>query len=82
MDALKNARISANMTQRDLAAALGLTPQFINDVEHGRRELGEQHYIRLPIGIRRAVVTADIEEMNERRKKLRGLLRLSLTNVD
>jgi DNA-binding XRE family transcriptional regulator len=81
-DALKNARVSAGMTQRELAAVLGITPQFVNDIEHGRRELGEQHYIKLPIGIRRAVVTADIEEMDERRKKLRRLLRLPLTNVD
>lgn len=69
-DALREARVAAKMKQRDLAIALGITQAFLSDIEHGRRELGEQHYEKLPEAIRTAVIKAAKAELRERLRKL------------
>ena len=61
--ALIAARKAVGMTQRDLAAALGLSPQYVNDVEKGRNELAAIHYGKLPNGIREAVVDAAVSSL-------------------
>ncbi len=73
-DALRDARRKAGLTQRDLAETLGLSPQFMNDVELGRRELPERHYHALPGPIRHAVVAAAIAELVDRIERLRAVL--------
>ncbi len=73
-DALRDARRKAGLTQRDLAETLGLSPQFMNDVELGRRELPERHYPALPGPIRHAVVAAAIAELVDKIERLRAIL--------
>jgi DNA-binding XRE family transcriptional regulator len=73
--ALKGARVKAGMTQATVARALGLSQPFVNDIEHGRRELGEQHYENLPEAIRTPVVKAALADLRERMNKLRALIR-------
>ena len=70
-DALKAARQQAGLSQRQLAEVLGLSPAFINDIEHGRRQLGEQHYAKLPEPIRTAVFNAAIIESRRHTLQLR-----------
>lgn len=73
-EALREARIAAGLSQQDVARALGISQPFVNDIEHGRRALGEQHYEKLPQPIRIAVVRAAIAELQERISKLRQFL--------
>mgnify|MGYP001599507943 CR=1 FL=1 len=61
-DALRNARVSAGLTQRQIAEMLGVTPQFICDIELERRVLGEKYLPLLPPGIRVLVTWAMVNE--------------------
>jgi transcriptional regulator with XRE-family HTH domain len=61
-DALRNSRVSAGLTQRQVAEMLGVTPQFMSDIEQGRRALGEKYLSKLPDGMRRIVATAMVSE--------------------
>ena len=45
-------------------------PAFVNDIEHGHRELGKQHYEKLPQPIRAAVMRAVVADLQERLEKL------------
>ena len=68
------ARKADGMTQRDLGAALGLSPQSMNDIERGRWELPEKYYHLLPLEIRRAVVDIAVADLLDRAWQL-GKLR-------
>jgi transcriptional regulator with XRE-family HTH domain len=61
-DALRNSRISAGLTQRQVAEMLGVTPQFMSDIEQGRRALGEKYLSMLPDDMRRIVARAMVSE--------------------
>lgn len=74
-DALKEARQQAGLSQRQLAAVLDLSPAFINDIEHGRREFGERHYEKLPEPIRSSVVKAALADLRERGERLRQIIK-------
>jgi transcriptional regulator with XRE-family HTH domain len=65
-ETLRNARIAAHVSQRELAERIGLTPQFLSDIERGRRELPVQRIVDLPDSIRGAVVRAALEELEEK----------------
>jgi transcriptional regulator with XRE-family HTH domain len=69
-EALIEARKKAALSQRQVADALGISYQFMNDIERGRRPLGEQHYEKLPEAIRTAVIKAAKAELRERLRKL------------
>jgi transcriptional regulator with XRE-family HTH domain len=74
-EALREARIAAGLSQNDIARALGVSQPFVNDIEHGRRELGEKHYEKLPQPIRAAVMKAVVADLQERLAKARQLMR-------
>jgi len=61
-DALRNSRVSAGLTQRQVAEMLGVTPQFMSDIEQGRRALGEKYLAKLPPGMRKRVASAMMDE--------------------
>lgn len=65
--ALRNSRISAGLTQKQVAEALGVTPQFISDLEKDRRALGEKYLPMLP-PVMRAFVSEAM--MNEHRSAI------------
>jgi transcriptional regulator with XRE-family HTH domain len=65
-ETLRKARIAANVSQRELAELIGLTPQFLSDIERGRREFPVQRLADLPNPIRTAVVKAALEELDEK----------------
>ena len=69
-ETLRAARIAAKLKQGDLAKALGISQAFVCDIEHGRRELGEQHFEKLPEAIRSAVVKAAKADLRDRIKRL------------
>jgi transcriptional regulator with XRE-family HTH domain len=60
-DVLRSARLAAGLSQREVAAALGITPQYLADLERGRRELPIARYGALPEPIRNAVVGETIK---------------------
>lgn len=74
-EALRAARLAAKLKQGDLAKALGISQAFLSDIEHGRRELGEQHYEKLPDAIRSVVVEAAIADLLDRVSRLRPLIK-------
>jgi len=61
-DALRKSRVSAGLTQRQVAEMLGVTPQFMSDIEQGRRALGEKYLHKLPDAIRASVISAMVNE--------------------
>jgi transcriptional regulator with XRE-family HTH domain len=73
-DALRNARIFEGLTQREIANALGVSTAFVNDLEHGRRELGRRHFVNLPPGVRQWVVDAAIADLEASIEELRQML--------
>jgi transcriptional regulator with XRE-family HTH domain len=75
-DALRAARKDAGLSQRQLAEVLRLSPAFINDLEHGRRECGEKHYEKLPASMRATVMKAVVADLQERLARARRLMRL------
>jgi predicted transcriptional regulator len=72
-DALRSARKEAGIRQRALASMLGITPQFLADIERGRRELMRRHYANLPDQIRRKVIAAAIDEYRDAIAELRKM---------
>jgi DNA-binding XRE family transcriptional regulator len=68
--AMRNARIAAKLTQDDLAAALGCTPQFVSDIENGRRPLPERYYEKLPPPIRKVVIKAAMADLAHAKEML------------
>jgi transcriptional regulator with XRE-family HTH domain len=73
-EAFREARIAAGMTQARLAQALGVSQPFVNDIEHGRRELGEKHYEKLPQPIRAAVMKTVVADLRERLARAHQLM--------
>lgn len=61
-DALREAREAAGLTQRQIAEMLGITPQFVSDIENDRRALGEKYLPDLPPTIRTQVALAMMRE--------------------
>jgi transcriptional regulator with XRE-family HTH domain len=61
-DALRKSRKAAGLTQKQVGGLLETTPQFINDVEHNRRTLGEKYLPKLPEVMRAFVATAMMNE--------------------
>jgi transcriptional regulator with XRE-family HTH domain len=59
-DALRQARDAARITQRDLATLMDITPAYLNDIEHGRRELLEKYVDKLPQNLASDVAAAMI----------------------
>jgi len=55
--ALRAARTESGLTQREVAAALGITAQYMSDLESGRRTMPEKYIERLPDVIRRRVAS-------------------------
>lgn len=72
--ALRAGRIAAGLEQAKIAEILGLSPQFICDVESGRRSLNPAHFAKLPEPVRRSVVVAAIGNLEVELKALRELL--------
>ena len=70
IDALREARIAAGLTQLELADLLGCTQAFVSHVEIGRRALPEKLRDKLPEPIRAAVIKATKAELRERIKRL------------
>ncbi len=68
--ALRKARREANLKQKDLASVLGLSPQFLSEIEHGGRRLPEDRYALLPHPIRDAVIDAAKGELRDQIARL------------
>ncbi len=62
-EALREARVAAGITQKDLARLLGVKQAFISHVELARRELPKSHYKMLPDSIRFAVAKARMADL-------------------
>ncbi len=60
-ETLMRARLAAKITQRELAATMGISPQYLNDIEHEFRSFTEKYLDNLPQGIARDVAAAMIE---------------------
>lgn len=45
-DYLRASQITANLTQKDLAQALGVSPQYLNDILNGRRAAPSDDHLR------------------------------------
>ena len=45
-DYLRATQITANLTQKELAQALGVSPQYLNDLLHGRRAAPSDDHLR------------------------------------
>jgi transcriptional regulator with XRE-family HTH domain len=72
--ALIKARQAAGLSQKQVADALKISPQFMGDIEHGRRELGYRHFGNLPDAIRNSVICAAIDAHQDRIRELKDLL--------
>ena len=59
-EALRAARLAQGYSQTDLACVLGISLQYLNDIEMGRRRYVERLTDRLPDEIRREVTKAII----------------------
>jgi len=68
--ALRKARLTANLPQQEIAARLGISKAFLNDIESGRRPLPEEYYRALPEPLRDAVVDAAVRELMDRVRRL------------
>jgi transcriptional regulator with XRE-family HTH domain len=72
-EAFEKARKEAGLSQRQVAAALGISAPFMNEIIHGRRELGWKHYPNLPPAIRGPVIDAAQAELMEQAEKLEAM---------
>jgi transcriptional regulator with XRE-family HTH domain len=62
---LSSNRRAAGIKQRDLAAAIGISPQYLSDLENGRREVPGPLLAKLPQPIRAPIVRARIAELEK-----------------
>ena len=62
-DVLRDARKAAGLTQRALAAELGIGQAFVHQIESGARPLPQPLIAKLPAQIRRRVIRAMIAEL-------------------
>jgi transcriptional regulator with XRE-family HTH domain len=72
--ALRRSRKALSISQRDLARTIGITPQYMGDIEFGRRSFPARRIEMLPLKIRRAFVTATVDELRARIAELEKLL--------
>lgn len=70
---LRHARMALGITQVELARSMGISPAFLNDIEYGRKALGEKYLEHLPDGIREPVVRALRAEIAVRDERLSRL---------
>ena len=61
-ETLRSARKANGLTQIYVAGLMGVSPQYLNDIEHDRRSLGEKHLPALPPPVRAAVAAAMVSE--------------------
>jgi transcriptional regulator with XRE-family HTH domain len=70
-DALKSYRINQGITARALAHALEMSPQFLCDIELGKRNLTDERILKLPPGLlRNTLLQARASEYQYRAQKL------------
>ncbi len=74
-EALREARIAAHITQKDLARLLGVTQAFISLIETGRKPLPPQHYEMLPDPIRVPVAKALVADLRDDIDRAADLMR-------
>jgi transcriptional regulator with XRE-family HTH domain len=60
--ALREARLTAGLQQKDVAKALGISPSYLTDIELGRRQFPAERLASLPESIKYAVAAALIAE--------------------
>lgn len=72
-EALRSARLSANLTQRQVACEMGISGAYLNDLEHGRRDLPLWRIKTIPPAMRPVVAAAAISERYEEIAKLEEL---------
>ena len=65
-------RRDANLSQKEVASALGISPSYLSDMERGRRPFQEDRANALPEVIRAKVVAAVIANLHERIDRLRA----------
>ena len=56
--ALRRGRLEANFSQKELADQLGISPQYLSDIESGNREVTNRLIPLLPLEIRHMVIDA------------------------
>jgi transcriptional regulator with XRE-family HTH domain len=61
--ALRRMRLEAGLPQKALAETLGISPQYMSDIESGSRTLPRHIISRMPPKIKSAVVAALKSEM-------------------
>jgi hypothetical protein len=62
------------LAQREVAERIGVTPQYLSDIERGRRELLDKYVESLPGPVRHAVAVEMVAQHNERGRWLEALL--------
>jgi transcriptional regulator with XRE-family HTH domain len=66
------ARKRAEITQKDVALMLGISPQYLSDMEQGRRAFNERFLDKLPTAMRDEVRAAFIAEHEAAIERLTG----------
>ena len=74
IDVMRHARLRAKLSVKEMATALGVTAQFVYDIEHGRRGIPEQMVERFPGESREIVAEAFVQMHEERVRVLRALI--------
>lgn len=69
-NALRDARFAAGLQQSDVARALGISPGYLSDMEHGNRPFLDKYLDALPEPMRRPVAKAVIDEARGRLARL------------
>lgn len=73
-DALAYYQREERLTQRQIAVELGVSPAFLNDVAHRRRNLSDGRIMALPFGaLRDLLIAARKYELSERTAELDGI---------
>lgn len=73
-EAMRTMRRQAGLSQAEVGALLGVSPQFVSQIEAGRKRLSEARLRRLPDSMRSSVVLAAIVEYDQAIKDLRRML--------
>lgn len=71
---IRQLREAKDMSLRELAKALGVSPAFMSDVELGRRQLSDQHMVRLAAAL--GTTKEDLEKYDTR-PPMRDLRRIT-----
>ena len=69
---LAELRRAANLSQREVAHDLGISPSYLSDMETGRRPFSDERAEYLPDEIRGPVIAAIINNLHARIERLRG----------